>query len=280
MPQIKYLEISTDLVGPITLHGFLGEKYFFTFTDGATRETETYTGYEKSKWFEHLKTYYARAQTVSLKDRPVHVIRTDFGTELRSNAVDQWMLAKGILFEPSAPYSQEENGISEQKGRTLMERVQATIIAGGIPDELWPEVLLAITHVSNLLPTTALNGRSPFEASSHSLPNLDHLRVLGSTVYVFIHEEERKAKSAKWEPRGKKGMLIGYDGHTIYRVYLSDEEKVIRIKDLKIVENADRKADSQVASYNAITVSQSYIKDNTASSPPHLQQSSPVFPPT
>ena len=119
------------------------------------------------------------------------------------------MLSKGILFEPSTPYPQEKNGISGRKNRTLMERGRSTIIAGGVPDELRPEVLLAMTQVSNLLPTTALNGRSSFEASTKSLPNLQHLRGLGSTVYVFIHKEERKAKSAKWEPRGKKGMLLG-----------------------------------------------------------------------
>ena len=71
---IRYTKIYTDLVGPITLQGFLGEKYFFTFMDRATRETETYTGKEKSEWFSHLKTYYARAQTMSQKDRPIHFI--------------------------------------------------------------------------------------------------------------------------------------------------------------------------------------------------------------
>ncbi len=107
------------------------------------------------------------------------------------------MLAKGITFKPSAPHSQEKNGIAEQKGRTLMERMRCTIIGGGILDELWPEILLAITHISNLLLTSSLHGLSPFEALAQSLPNLQHLRILGSTVYVFIHEEERNAKSAK-----------------------------------------------------------------------------------
>ena len=107
------------------------------------------------------------------------------------------MLGKGIMFELFAPYSQEENGIAEQKSRTLMEYVRGTIIRGGITDELWPEILLAITHTSNLLPTLSLYNVSLFETSAQSLPNLQHLRILGSKVYVFIHEEERNAKSAK-----------------------------------------------------------------------------------
>lgn len=76
-------------MGPITSCGFLGERYFFTFIDGAIKKIETYTGNEKSEWFGHLQSYYARAQTVSQKDRPMHVIRTDFGAELQSNAIDQ-----------------------------------------------------------------------------------------------------------------------------------------------------------------------------------------------
>lgn len=59
-PEVKYSDIHTNLVGPITSHGFQGEKYFFTFTDGITQETDTFTSYEKCAWFERLKTFYAR----------------------------------------------------------------------------------------------------------------------------------------------------------------------------------------------------------------------------
>ncbi len=108
-----------------------------------------------------------------------------------------------------------------------MERVRSTILGGAIPDNLWPEVLLAMTHVSNLLLTFSLDGLSSYEASTGLPPQLSRLKVLGSTVYIFIHEEKRKAKSAKWEPRAKRGLLVGYDGHSIYRVYLEKDAKVI-----------------------------------------------------
>lgn len=47
-------------------------------------------------------------------------------------------------------------------------------------------------------------------------------------------------------------MLVRYKSHTIYHVYLIDKKKVCCIKNLKIVENADKKADSQLNFYNAI----------------------------
>lgn len=68
-------------------------------------------------------------------------------------------------------------------------------------------------------------------------PSLDHL----STVYMLIHEADRKgqySKSAKFAPRAQRGMLVGYDGRTIYRVYLEKDKIVIRVKDLRIHEDA------------------------------------------
>lgn len=54
-----------------------------------------------------------------------------------------------------------------------------------------------MTHMSNLLLTTALDSHYLFEASTLSLSKLDHLCMLGSTVYLFILKEEKKAKLAE-----------------------------------------------------------------------------------
>lgn len=97
-----------------------------------------------------------------------------------------------------------------------MDMTRATILEGNIDDDLWPELVLAMTYVKKNRPTRALQNLSPHEAYTHELPDLSHLRILGSTVYVFLHEEERTLKSEKWAPRALKGTLVGYDGHTIY----------------------------------------------------------------
>lgn len=98
-----------------------------------------------------------------------------------------------------------------------MDMVRATILEGGIDDTLWHEIVLAMTHIKNLRPTQALeNSISPIEMQNQALPDLHHLRILGSNVYVFLHEEERSLKSAKWEARALRGKLVGFDGRTIY----------------------------------------------------------------
>lgn len=63
---------------------------------------------------------------------------------------------------------------------------RACILEGKIDDDLWPEVILAMTHVKNIRPWWKASHESRF----HKLSDVPHLRVLGSTVYMLIYKEE------------------------------------------------------------------------------------------
>lgn len=132
--------------------------------------------------------------------------------------------------------------------------------------------------MSNLLLTIALDDHSFFKVSMQSLFKLDHLYIMGSIVYILIYEEEKKTKSIKWELKRIKRMLVVYDSHTINYIYLYDKENVIYIKDLKIVNNVDEKANSQFTSYNAIIAVQGKITGNIPILYPHTPQNSFLSP--
>lgn len=61
-----------------------------------------------------------------------------------------------------------------------METARASIIDGGIDDIFWPEVILAMTSIKKIRPTSALKGHSPHQKLFNSPPDPTHLRVLGS----------------------------------------------------------------------------------------------------
>lgn len=189
--QHQYQFIHKDLVGPIPPTGFLGELYFFSFTDDCTLHTETCTGTKKSDWLQCLQTLHNLAKTRTKSLRPKEKIQSDYGSELHSTKVDQWLAQERIIFEPSAPYSLEQNGASECVGRTLMDSARVSIIEGGIDDIFWPEFILKMTYIKNIRPTTALNGPGPYQKLSNSPPDPTHPRVLGSTNHILIHEGER-----------------------------------------------------------------------------------------
>lgn len=95
-----------------------------------------------------------------------------------------------------------------------------TILDGNIDDDLWPEIILAMTHVKNVRSTFSLEDKNAHEVHFNKTLELSHLQVLGSTVYVFIYKEEQNLKSDKFETRALKKTLVEYDGHTIYRVFI------------------------------------------------------------
>lgn len=143
-----------------------------------------------------------------------------------------------------------------------MDMARASIIEGGIDDTFWPEVRLAMTYIKNIRPTTALNGLSPHQKLFNSPPDTTHLRVLGSTIYFLIHEEERELKSEKFVPRAMKGTLVGFDGHTIYRVHIEEQSRVIRAKDLRIFEDTEIKKDTILPHYEKEPTFQGFLLDD------------------
>lgn len=97
-----------------------------------------------------------------------------------------------------------------------MDIIRVIILEKNIDDDLWPELILAITYVKNNWPTRAVQNLTPHEAYTHKLPNLSHLQVLDSTIYVFLYQKEWMLNLEKWAPKVLKGILIGYNDHKIY----------------------------------------------------------------
>ena len=146
---------------------------------------------------------------------------------------------------------------------------KATILEGNIDNDLWSERVLAMTYIKNSRPTQALKNISPYEAQFHEQPDLTHLQILGSTVYILLHKEERLMKSEKWAPQALKKILVGYNGHTIYRVYIREQQKVIWVKDLWIFKNYKAKKSIKLTDYsdNMPTFQGFLLKDNNKKEP-------------
>ena len=66
------------------------------------------------------------------------------------------------------------------------------------------------------------------------IPDSHHFRILGYNIYVFFHEEQQSLKSAKWEARAFREKLVGFNGHTIHRAQIEDQNTVIWVKHLRI----------------------------------------------
>ena len=110
-------------------------------------------------------------------------------------------------------------------------------------------------HVKNVRLSKLLEENTLFKIYENKSSFLNHLKILESTMYVFIHEAERvdaNSKSIKFSSRAQKETLCEYDEEIIYRVFLKKNYKMIRAKDLRIYENVNAKEHTELLAYDAI----------------------------
>lgn len=94
------------------------------------------------------------------------------------------------------------------------------LLEAGLPKALWAEAVATASYLRNLSPYAGLS-MTPHERMSGAKPNVGHLKVFGSTVYVHIP----KVKRGKFAPTSWKGTFVGYVDGGLYRV-MSDDKLV------------------------------------------------------
>jgi hypothetical protein len=148
--------------------------------------------------------------------------------------LDELAAKLGQLIRRTTLYMPEQNSPSEQSIRTIIERARCATVDQDIPHFLWDEVAKAIVYITNRVTTRVLNGKTPYQCfidnvfgeKQEHIPLVSYIRVIGYKTYVLIEKEKRIA-SEKLAPRAKVGILVGFKGHYIYRVYIPSKRRVV-----------------------------------------------------
>lgn len=237
-PSKALEEICVDVVH-LKPRGWNGHQYASIFTCSATSAKWAFTYAKKSEAAKANQKMIKLAQTQY--GRTIKKWRCDGGREYGPSQMAELCNRLGMLLEESTPYTPEQDGRAERSIRTIMEKTRTTMIDQNIPDYMWPEILLAMVHIHNLVYTTTLEGKTPYEAFwddieprvSH-VPSVAHLRVIGCPCFILIQQEKR-VQSHKIAPRAEKGILVGFEGHNIYRALVNG--KVIRTSHIRFDED-------------------------------------------
>jgi transposase InsO family protein len=197
--------VHSDLCGPLpaSLGGFL---YFITFTDDLTRFSWVYPIVDKksSTIQKVFDTWIRDAENKA--GSKVKYFRTDGGGEYEKE-LKEHLRSLGITHETTAPYSPQQNGVSERLNRTLNEMVRAMLLEANMPDRFWPDAILFAADIKNILPHSSIQNTTPYGLFLGEFPRYDILRPFGCIVYPTI-PKERMPKASKYRPLAYKGALI------------------------------------------------------------------------
>ena len=126
---------------------------------------------------------------------------------------------KGIQHQLSIPRTPQQNGVVEQRNRTLLEMVRSMMAQAHLPITFWGDSLLTATFILNQVPTKSI-ASTLYELWTGRKPNLSVLKPWGCAAYV--HDSSHKYE--KLGPRGKKSIFMRYSDVSKGYVFISQQE--------------------------------------------------------
>jgi len=110
--------IHTNVCGPFSVASTTKHKYYVIFVDDFSRKCWIFFMQKKSETY--LKFYEFKALVEKELGKKVKAPRSNNGGEFISGKFKDFCSAKGIQRELIAPHNPEQNGVAEQKNRTIV----------------------------------------------------------------------------------------------------------------------------------------------------------------
>jgi len=198
-----------------------GSLYYVIFIDDYSRKTWLYLLKTKDEVFNKFQEFKAEIENLTCKK--IKTLRTNNGEEYTSKEFVAFCKSTGIRRKLTIPRNPQQNGVVERKNRSIEETVKALMNDQGLSMYLWEETTMTTIYVHNRSPHHILKDMTPEEAFSGKKANVEHLRIFGCPVYIYISKDKRK----KLEPSGKKGIFVGYsESSKAYRIYIPEQHEV------------------------------------------------------
>jgi transposase InsO family protein len=150
-----------DTVGPSRVRSMGGKWYVLVIVDDYSRYSCVFFLESKDQVFEHFWLLALRLNN----EHPncLKAIRSDNGTEFRNASFDGFCLEHDIDQQFSAPHISQQNGVVEQKNRTLVEMARTMPDEHGTPRCFWANAISTACYVSNRIFSRSVLLLTPFE---------------------------------------------------------------------------------------------------------------------
>ncbi|KAJ9547665.1 hypothetical protein OSB04_020208 [Centaurea solstitialis] len=194
--------IHSDLwTSPVTsLSGF---KYYVLFLDDYSHFLWVFPLRAKSEVFSVFKTF--RAYVLNQFKTDIQLFQCDNGREFNNQPFLDFFKTHGIKIRFSCPYTSQQNGKAERTIRTINNTLRTSLIQAFLPPKFWVEALLSAVHTFNLLPSTTIQYKTPFEVLFGFFPTYSHLRVFGCLCYP----NTSPTSAHKLAPRSSACVYLG-----------------------------------------------------------------------
>nr|GEX06406.1 integrase, catalytic region, zinc finger, CCHC-type, peptidase aspartic, catalytic [Tanacetum cinerariifolium] len=208
-------------------HQRLSHLNFDTINDLA--KNDLITGLPKFKYHkEHLRPSCEQGTSKRASHAPKPVPnyrqRTDNRSEFKNQVLKEYFDSVGISHQVSSVRTPQQNGVVEQRNRTLVEATRTMLIFSRAPLFLWAEAIATVCFTQNRSIIHRRFHKTPYELINDRKPDISFLHVFGALCYPKNDCDDIGKLGAK----GDIGFFIGYSVDSCaYRVYNRRTKKII-----------------------------------------------------
>jgi transposase InsO family protein len=207
MRSTSYGEIvHTDVWGPASVEAIGRFKYYITFTDDFSRETVLFPMAEKSQSFDRYLAYEAWVKLH--REAAIKNLRSDRGGEYLSKLFSDHLEKNGTKRQLTVHHTPAQNGVSERKNRTLVERTRTIMLENDAPKNLWAEALRHVVWMANRTASRTLGGRSPLEVATGKRADMSKMQPWYTEVWVKLE------KAGKLDSQAERARFLGMDAES------------------------------------------------------------------
>nr|GEY73554.1 copia protein [Tanacetum cinerariifolium] len=155
---------------------------------------------------------------------PIIIIRTDNGTEFKNQVLKEYFDSVGISHQISYVRTPQQNGVVEQRNRTLVEAARTMLIFSRAPLFLCTEVIATACFTQNHSIIHHRFNKTPYELINGRKPDISFLHVFG----VLCYPKNDREDIGKLGAQGDIGFFIGYSADSrAYRNFNRRTNKIM-----------------------------------------------------
>ena len=149
----------------------------------------------------HLQRYIDTQFSSKIKS-----FQCDGGTEFTNNKFQSHLQYCGIVLLLACPYTPSQNGIAERKHRHVTETGLTLMFHALVLLSLWVEAFSTTVFLINRLPSSLLDGKTPYELFFGKQP--DYSMLLTFRCLCFPHLKDYSPN--KLSPKSASCIFLGY----------------------------------------------------------------------
>lgn len=224
--------VHSDLHGPTHVRTASGHRYWVVFVDDSTRFRYVFLLKTKAETLDAFKQYKAMAEKQT--GYSIKALRDDKGGEYMSTAFEKFLSDNGILREHTTRATPHQNGVAERTNRILDEGVTTLLHDSKLPSSFWGAALSTFIYSLNRSPTSAVDGKTPFESWFRKKPSVSLIRVFGCRVWINIMKDKRKS----FQPKAIRAIYIGIPSDfKAWKCYDPASKKIVISRDVTFNES-------------------------------------------